>query len=189
MKIACIGWGSLIWNPGNLPIQNEWFNDGPLLPIEFTRQSSNGRMTLIIDKEATPVRTLWTLMTITKLDQAISALMVREGIKKEGLVESVLVSYEEQTKKEDSEVDKIKLTISKWLKAQDLDAAIWTNLSFSNGTGKLRPSKQQVVEYLQTLNYETRKIAEEYIRKAPKQIDTEYRREIEMKLGWAHLST
>ena len=30
-------------------IENKWFEDGPLLPIEFTRQSDNGRMTLIID--------------------------------------------------------------------------------------------------------------------------------------------
>ena len=46
-----------------LNIENKWFEDGPLLPIEFTRQSDNGRMTLIIDNAAKPVRTLWALMT------------------------------------------------------------------------------------------------------------------------------
>ena len=62
MKIACIGWGSLIWMPENLMIQNKWFEDGPMLPIEFARQSDNGRITLIIDEFARPVRTLWSLI-------------------------------------------------------------------------------------------------------------------------------
>ena len=39
MKIACLGWGSVIWDPRALPIQREWFKDGPFAPVEFTRQS------------------------------------------------------------------------------------------------------------------------------------------------------
>ena len=65
MKIACIGWGSLIWNSGVLKIRNKWYEDGPILPIEFSRISDDGRVTLIIDKSGTPVRTLWALMTST----------------------------------------------------------------------------------------------------------------------------
>ena len=61
MKIACIGWGSLIWDPRELKIGNDWNDDGPMLPVEFTRISSDKRVTLIIDKQAKRVRTLWTL--------------------------------------------------------------------------------------------------------------------------------
>ena len=79
MKIACIGWGSLIWNLGNLKIQKRWFEDGPILPIEFTRISDNGRVTLIIDKEAKPIQTLWALMTCDDIEEAKKSLKDREG--------------------------------------------------------------------------------------------------------------
>jgi len=178
MKIACIGWGSLIWRPENLPIQHKWFDDGPILPVEFTRQSSDDRITLIIDEQAKPVRTLWTLMMTTELDQAIIALKEREGAKKVDVIHSVTTSTENATG--------VKGEILKWIKTLNLDAAIWTGLSYSDKTNKERPTLEYVINHLKNLQHNKRKHAEEYIRKAPKQIDTEYRRQIEFTLGWTH---
>lgn len=63
MKIACIGWGSLIWDPRKLKIKEQkWFLDGAILAIEFVRISGNKRVTLVVDSIATPLTTLWNLM-------------------------------------------------------------------------------------------------------------------------------
>jgi hypothetical protein len=59
MIIACLGWGSLVWNPGDLPISSAWRSDGPTIPVEFTRQSDNGRITLVITDAAPEVAVLW----------------------------------------------------------------------------------------------------------------------------------
>lgn len=49
MKIAILGWGSLIWDKRNLRLAGEWQVGGPVLPIEFSRVSGYGRLTLVID--------------------------------------------------------------------------------------------------------------------------------------------
>ena len=48
-KIACIAWGSLVWDPRELPVTAVWRRDGPALPIEFARCSVDRRITLVID--------------------------------------------------------------------------------------------------------------------------------------------
>lgn len=50
--IVCLGWGSLIWDQKNLPVKGQWHEDGPSLPVEFVRQSINGRLTLVIDQSS-----------------------------------------------------------------------------------------------------------------------------------------
>ena len=41
MKIVCIAWDSLIWEPGPLKLASSWQPDGPSLPLEFVRDSDD----------------------------------------------------------------------------------------------------------------------------------------------------
>lgn len=175
MKIACLGWGSLVWNPEELQIQREWFNDGPIIPIEFTRQSENGRITLVIDNLSKPVRSLWALMTTENINDSINSLKEREGTTISNIHH---ISPTEET------TDKVKSVIKKWLIEKNLDAAIWTGLPSKFNGRNIRPTIEEVIEHLSKLDYKVWKLAQEYICKTPKQIDTEYRRIIEKELGW-----
>ena len=79
MTVACLGWGSLIWEPDDLP-QTGWQTDGPLLPVEFARQSGDGWITLVIAADATPVPVLWTrLSNLNSVHESRDALAKREG--------------------------------------------------------------------------------------------------------------
>src|SRR5713226_8708880 len=83
ITIACLGWGSLVWDTRSLPIHREWFRDGPLLPVEFAHFSDNcqGRVTLVITPDSPRVRVLWALMSLADLDLAKKKLADRERVK------------------------------------------------------------------------------------------------------------
>jgi len=182
MKIACLGWGSLIWRPDNLLIRRQWFSDGPFLPIEFARKSTDGRLTLVITDTAKPVRCLWALMATDNLVSAKKSLQTREGIsdKKAGTCIGSVTIDEEIT-------DTIKLTIKKWATLLNLDAVIWTSLPTKfRDTDGLEPTLDEAIQYLNSLDINTKLMAEQYIRRTPKQIDTEYRRKFETEFGWTY---
>lgn len=185
MKIACLGWGSLIWKPENLLIRREWFQDGHILPIEFTRQSKDGRLTLVITPNASQVRTLWAIMATTNLNDAKISLQIREGIGEKRLEMSIgSISKEVQNENENPTNQLIRT----WMGHMSLDAVIWTNLSpkFNNEDGRI-PTKQEAITYLEGLDINKRDHAEQYIRTAPRQIDTDFRRDFEKRWNWTSL--
>lgn len=178
--IACIGWGSLIWDGRNLDVDGHWRGDGPMLPVEFARQSSNGRITLVLGRGFTPVPALWSVFNTRDLERARESLRQREGVFRSRADE--FIACWRQGENSASEPD---ATISAWAVGKSLDAAIWTNLppKFKGTDGRV-PTETEVVAYLRMLEGEARVAAEEYVRRAPRQIVTSYRRAIEKALGW-----
>jgi len=178
-KIVCIGWGSLIWQPKQLKIEGVWHNDGPSLPIEFVRESLDKRITLVIDMKSQPVQTLWAVLNTTIVKEAIESLQKREGCENNKIC---CINATDETD------DPIKKIVRDWLQIMNIDVAVWTGLeSKFAGKNNKRPSIDDVIAHLQNLDGEDKTRAEEYIRKAPKQINTIYRKKIEADLGWANV--
>jgi hypothetical protein len=180
MKIACLGWGSLVWDPRGLPIEGQWLEDGPLAPVELLRQSDDGRITLVIEPSAMPITLLWANMGSIDLRQAKQALGEREGIPL-SLRDSRIGQWQRGGVATDSIQD-----LPAWAEERNLGAVIWTALGPKFDGRVAKPSLEQVVGYLRGLSGKKRSRAKEYIRCAPRQIDTEYRRGIEASLGWSH---
>lgn len=175
MDIVCLGWGSLIWAPKSLPIAGEWKTDGPLLPIEFARTSKDGRLTLVIADGAQPVETLWVKLSSPNLTSAIEALREREGISVSS-TEKFIGSLE-ITSTPYLPIQKI---IWNWLKSNNLDAVVWTNLPAKfNGKNGVMPTKLQAIEYIRSLKDDQLINARQYIQYTPPQITTLYRPELE----------
>jgi hypothetical protein len=183
MKIACLGWGSLVWRPENLHVRSTWFMDGPLLPVEFARQSSDNRITLVLVPGLPVVRSLWAIMSLDDLEAAKKDLAAREGIRDENIRYSIGV-WDTKT----SPQNEIETEINRWAGTMGLDAVVWTSLKPRFANQERTPSADEVVDYLRKLSHEEQANATEYIRKAPRQIDTDYRHRIEQEFGWSPVS-
>jgi hypothetical protein len=177
--IGCLGWGSLIWDPRDLPIQRQWSSDGPFVKVEFTRQSRDGRITLVLNANALAVRSLWAVMATADLAEAKEALRRREKCNL-----SDIASWSPG-----DAAPTLILNLPEWAKAHDLQTVIWTGLppKFNRIDGAV-PSADEVVEYLRSLAGPVREEAERYIRRAPVQVDTQYRRQIEASLHWTPIT-
>jgi hypothetical protein len=178
--IACIGWGSLIWDMRNLDVEANWHADGPSLSVEFARQSRDGRITLVIAQGFAPVPTLWSSFNTRDRARARQSLQQREGVSPTRANE--FIASWRRSENPASEPD---ATISAWAAGKNLEAAVWTNLppKFEGIDGRI-PSEREVVACLQTLDEKARIAAEQYIRRTPRQIATVYRRAVETALGW-----
>jgi hypothetical protein len=176
MKIACLGWGSLIWDPRSVHIRSDWFSDGPLLPIEFARVSKDKRVTLVITPSSPLVRSLWALSSLDSVDAAKVDLALREGIKPEHVADKIGVWQLEK-------ID-VNPEIVHWAKRLNLDAVLWTNLKPRFDGEERIATVDEIISHILHLSHEERSNAERYIRMAPKQIDTPYRRRMQQEFGW-----
>lgn len=179
MKIAILGWGSLIWQPKDLNFDKSkgWKKDGVKLPIEFARISQNGRLTLVITPNGTEVPTLYAVSKYTTIEEAVLDLAVREGTDK---FKDYKIGYYNKQEDEFCPNDfKYKKEIKEWINTTDFNAVIWTNLGEN-----WKEKTDNRIEHLKSLKEETQSLAEEYIRKTPVQINTAFRKEIEKELNW-----
>ncbi|MHA6911229.1 hypothetical protein ACQUJS_22920 [Ralstonia pseudosolanacearum] len=165
-----------------MPIRSYWFEDGPLVQVELARQSRDGRITFVLDRDTPPVRSLWAIMDVADMATARHALGTREGIpskSRDRLIGSWQVGQEQ--------VPEMVLGLGDWAKLKAVDGVLWTALPPKVGIDERKPTMDEVVNYLSGLLGEERDRAEEYLRRAPRQVITPYRQRIEAALGWTQV--
>ena len=186
MKIAILGWGSLLWQPKDLQFDKEigWSENGPMLPIEFARISEDGRLTLVITEDVKEVKTYFAISNSETLEEAVLNLADRESCGR-----GQIGSYDKSKKNFSTKVF-FENNILEWINNTNIDAVIWTNLGenweVKNDNGEVIDTivPHERVDYLKNLKNHKRALAEEYIRRTPTQIKSHYRSLIEKELGW-----
>lgn len=175
INIACPGRGTVIWNRKGLPIRRSWCEDGPLVPVALARQSEGERIALAIVPVARPVRLLSALMDSDNLEEAGEQARQRETTAERHLHRRSRANRSRACMPE----------LGAWTLAGTIDAVIRTGLSpkFTRQDHRL-PSVEETLDSLGNLPGTAREGAEGYVRPAPRQIGTGYRRRIEPQLRW-----
>ncbi len=177
MRIAFLGWGSLIWDQGPEfdSKTGPWTSGGPVLPIEFSRISSKrkGALVLVIDpKLGTQVEVLHALSLRDDPGDALSDLRKREGtsMKTIGFVNLL-------TGKQRGRFPELVTTIKDWAQQMDIQVVAWADLE-SNFKSKKSVdfSHEAALKHLKSLNKTGLREAVTYIVNAPKQVNTKFRR-------------
>ena len=176
MRIAILGWGSLLWEGGFEfdRWHGPWEFDGPTLKLEFSRISETRlkALTLVIDIDhGVETAVAWCLTKRTTLADAICDLRAREGTTIDN-VGRAAITPEAGSLKHDSPED----AIATWAITKNLEAVIWTALE-SNFQEKTRQpfSVGAAVSHLKTLTPEGKVKAAEYIWRAPEFVKTPVR--------------
>jgi hypothetical protein len=175
-----LGWGSLLWHQCGLQLSSRWHSDGPELPLEFARVSDDARLTLVLHEQSPRQKTYWAVGVLTTLDAVRENLRVREhcrtinpihAMTRAGCVSGTVP-------------ERVRGVISVWFADHpDLDAVVWTGLG-PKWTPSDAFSIDGAIAYLRALREPARSRAEEYLRKAPPQIQTPVRERARQELGW-----
>jgi hypothetical protein len=181
MRIAILGWGSLLWEGGTEfdSWHGDWALDGPALKIEFCRisQTRLGALTLVIDDEhGTPTTVGWCVSKRTKLDDAMCDLRSREGTTLDQIGRIAIPQRANPTTATPANA-----AIENWAQGKELAAVIWTALgsNFQEKT-KQRFSVDAAITHLKSLPPEAKAKAAEYIWRAPRFVNTPLRAAMEV---------
>ena len=175
MKIAILGWGSLLWDkrPEFDDQHAEWQRDGPILRLEFSRVSKMrlGALTLVLDAEhGEPCPVAYAFSRREDPDDAIRDLRFREGTTLGNVGFCFLNGNRTQAKKEDA----LK-RIQDWAMEKEIDVVVWTDLesNFQEKSEGRRPfSVNAALDHIQALDKEGQTAAMEYVSRAPAFVKT-----------------
>ena len=187
MKIAILGWGSLIWDRDTEKGREfdrwscgKWqIAKGLELPLEFSRVSVSrmNALTLVIDeKHGTKCRVSYVTSKRKTLNDAICDLRCREGTSFNN------IGYW-PTDSGTSKCEATRKSIGAWAKKLSFDAVVWTALK-SNFIEKSKTRQkgftvENAIQHIKNMTREEKVKAAEYIWRAPNEIRTRLRDKLE----------
>jgi hypothetical protein len=183
MDIAILAWGSLVWDKQQLSLATEFRPNGPSLPIAFSRVSGDGRLTLVIDDENGMACGTWIAASACRtLAEAMENLRLRES-----MPSADGIGFFDRVKNKRAEAalqrhPRALRAIETWAAASGHNSVIWTALAANFREKTRRPfSVQAAMDYLASLEAAPRERALAYIRKAPPQIRSLLRTEVDRR--------
>lgn len=183
MRIAVLGWGSLIWDPRELHVASGWQEGGPVLPIEFSRISDNDRLTLVIDEaHGVDVPTRHALSSLSDLDAAVTDLQKREGAPNRDRIGFLEVTRNRLSKRARAMHPVACERICAWAEAKNLDGVVWTAIGprFREKTGEPF-SVEAAIRYLDRVDKVTFARTLHYVWNAPPEVQTPVRTAVEKR--------
>jgi hypothetical protein len=183
MKIAIVGWGSILRINKALNISDGWKEDGPYLPLEFSYITKSGILTLAITFGSPSVQTLWAQADFEDLQTAIKNLekATRASLNDIGYVSNNDTSLHSSMETIDS--------IKKWMKEKHIEVSIWLDRksNFYKVT-EVMFNEDNALDYIIGLPKNQSLSAERYVVNNPEQIETPLRKRLREELSWRNLS-
>ncbi len=183
---AILGWGSLIWDLGNLAphVRGDWaIGAGPPLAMEFTRVSPKRKWALAVCLDARfglPCVTNAIASVRDNIHDVVSDLARRERAKQER-IGAVCLASGHWSGASPEVVDGVR----GWCLAEGWAGAVWTGLAsnFEEHLGAVF-SVSRAISYLRTLTGDSLDEAVRYIEQAPAATDTPLRRALAADEWW-----
>ena len=191
MRIAVLGWGSVVWERGVLEVAADFLPNGPHLPLEFGRVSGDERLTLVIDETfGASCPTYAAPSSFGDLNAALLNLWERQGsegeplpgdVRRHGRVGFTDVSSGQKSDSAMQRHPRAVAAITAWAKANGYDAAIWTALASrlhepgKRGDPFIVNAAIRYLEDLEKRDAATFGLALAYIRNAPLAVQTPVR--------------
>lgn len=175
LKIAFLAWGSLLStaNKKKLSIVGNKFNaNGPVIPLELSRISGDGRLTLVIDENAgAKNKAFYAISKHNSVNKAFDELVSVEKVQPNRI--GVVDIKNKQTSECATRHSETTMSIAKWAKSNGIDVVLWSGLGrkFKDKID-VKFSTQAAVNYLNGLPKEERETSLKYIKSLPKNIET-----------------
>ncbi|WP_024298220.1 hypothetical protein [Methylomicrobium lacus] len=182
MKIAILGWGSLLWDKSaefGDQIQ-EWLPDGPNLMLEFSRisQSRGNALTLVLDAQNGAIcKVSYAFSKRKNPDDAICDLRCREGT----TLKNIGFYFADESRSPKYRDAQAFNSIQSWALERKIDVTVWTDLesNFQKQSNEAF-SVEAALAYLQIDAVDKAKAAQ-YVQRAPQFIDTPLRKELQVQ--------